>query len=102
MKIIVVLYQEAKKKEVEAQKAGVTLKNELNNLLKELGLSDAESGFKAKLIKSAKDLSNSHDNIVSLTKNITDVINHYTYFAKTTQPNIKIDMSLIEKIAGNY
>ncbi|KAL1131513.1 hypothetical protein AAG570_011130, partial [Ranatra chinensis] len=95
------LQTELNKKAGDALKSASSAKQELANFLKELGLkSDGSAGsYRSELLKSAQDLPASNQSAAEESKLLLPAIAHYKSFAAYSQPNSKIDMSLIEYVA---
>jgi len=88
-----------KKKEKDAIKSQQSSQNELNSLLKELDLQSVTSGFRSNLIEKAKELNNTHDEIVKESVEILPAIERYSAFCAHSQPNYKPNMNVIEYLA---
>jgi hypothetical protein len=68
-----------------------------------LGLEGKGSaGYRTQLLTSAKALADSHEDIAKETKSVLPAVKHYMSFAIYSQPNSKIDMGLINHIAGKF
>lgn len=93
------LQNDAKKKETESLKSANTARNDLNSLLKELGLDTGEGSYKKRLVANALQLHATHEKVANETKLILPALEHYINFTALSLPHHTVNLNLIEYIA---
>ncbi|XP_014248896.1 CDK5 regulatory subunit-associated protein 3 isoform X1 [Cimex lectularius] len=94
------LKEEWRKKESDAVKMGNSAKNELNSLLRELGLEGHRTGFRKALLTSAKQLYTINEDVAGRIKTILPAIEYYKLFTSYSQPKSEIDLALIKYLSN--
>lgn len=93
------IQNDSKKKETDSIKSSNTARNDLKAFLKEVGLEAGEGSYRKRLIENANQLNETHEKIVSATKDLLPTVEHYTNFTALSLPQQSVNLNLIKYIA---